>query len=277
MGADISQFKQADLVKHMPDLAKLDEHGHGEGGRKFVSKSSSITSFPHFSDYSMFPDRFNGKSSPRAILGHSPPDGVGGPHPHFSDYSFYPDKFDQQSQKILRNNLQGIEPQSLPTPSGLISRYNFRIRRSSESTDDHDSEFHEISPDQQQKGHPHRARSLSNSKMYYFDFSLIPDKDPHYAQDQCNKKASKNEPLKEEISVPPSMVIIEETPNENPGGSVGSGGSNSRKMKRIRKTSEPRYGFFDYSMIPDKDPRFFANRSKSNSFSVDEKTISSTK
>lgn len=74
MGADISQFKQADLVKHMPDLAKLDEHGSREGGRKFVSKSNSITSFPHFSDYSMFPDRFNGgKSSPRAILGHSPP------------------------------------------------------------------------------------------------------------------------------------------------------------------------------------------------------------
>lgn len=236
--------------------------------------------FPHFSDYSMFPDRFNGgKSSPRAILGHSPPPIDGnGPHPHFSDYSFYPDKFDQ-SQKILRNN-QGIEPQSLPTPSGLISRYNFRIRRSSESTDE--SEFHDMIPEQQQKGpHPHRARSLSNSKMYYFDFSLIPDKDPHCTQDQCNKQASKNESLKEELSVPSSMVIIEEAPaisppppsssNENPGG------SNSRKMKRIRKTSEPRFGFFDYSMIPDKDPRFFGARSKSNSFSADEKTMSSTK
>ena len=40
--------------------------------------------------------------------------------------------------------------------------------------------------------------------------------------------------------------------------------STSRKIKRMRKNSEPRYGFFDYSMIPDKDPRFFA-RSKSTS------------
>ena len=66
MGADISQFKQAGLVKHIPDLAKIEEHGNGEGKGKFSNQS-----FPHFSDYSMFPDRFNGKSSPKAILGMS--------------------------------------------------------------------------------------------------------------------------------------------------------------------------------------------------------------
>ena len=70
MGADISQFKQADLVKHIPDLAKIDEFGNGEGGgKKFQVSKSQSPSFAHFSDYSMFPDRFNGKSSPRAILG----------------------------------------------------------------------------------------------------------------------------------------------------------------------------------------------------------------
>ena len=67
------------------------------------------------------------------FLGHSPPnEGSGSPHPHFSDYTFYPDKFDR-SQKIIKNQID--QHQSLPTPSGLISRYNFRIRRSSESDD----------------------------------------------------------------------------------------------------------------------------------------------
>jgi len=173
MGADISQFKQADLVKHIPDLAKIDEFGNGEGGgKKFQVSKSQSPSFAHFSDYSMFPDRFNGKSSPRAILGHSPPTEGG---PHFSDYSLYPDKFNQ-SHKLLKSHID--QHQSLPTPSGLISRYNFRIRRSSESDDTEHSEIHDPIPDQG----AHRTRSLSNSKMYYFDFSLIPDKDPHCAQ-----------------------------------------------------------------------------------------------
>jgi len=257
MGADISQFKQAELVKHIPDLAKIDEHGNGEGGKKFQVSKSQSPSFAHFSDYSMFPDRFNGKSSPRAILGHSPPNEGG---PHFSDYSLYPDKFDQ-SQKALRNQID--QHQSLPTPSGLISRYNFRIRRSSESDDTEHSEIHESIPEQK----AHRARSLSNSKMYYFDFSLIPDKDPHCAQDElCTKQGKVSE------SLPPS-IIIEENLTEPPPScdEKNNPGPSSRKMKRIRKNSEPRFGFFDYSMIPDKDPRFYA-RSKSTSSSPDEKT-----
>ena len=68
MGADISQFKQAELVRHIPDLTKIEEHGDGEGTGKFSIKNHS-KSFAHFSDYSMFPDRYNVKSSPKAILG----------------------------------------------------------------------------------------------------------------------------------------------------------------------------------------------------------------
>jgi len=256
MGADISQFKQADLVKHIPDLAKIDEHG--EGGRKFQVSKSHSPSFPHFSDYSMFPDRFNGKSSPRAILGHSPPTEGG---PHFSDYSLYPDKFDQ-SQKLLRNHID--QHQSLPTPSGLISRYNFRIRRSSESDDTEHSEIHD--PISESKAH--RARSLSNSKMYYFDFSLIPDKDPHCAQDEIyTKQRTVSESLPPPIIIEENLTETQPTPcdGENPT-------SSSRKMKRTRKNSEPRFGFFDYSMIPDKDPRFYA-KSKSTPSSPDEKTL----
>ena len=70
MGADISQFKQADLVRHIPDLTKIEEHGDGEGTGKFSIKSHSKP-FAHFSDYSMFPDRYNVKSSPKAILGNT--------------------------------------------------------------------------------------------------------------------------------------------------------------------------------------------------------------
>jgi len=266
MGADISQFKQADLVKHIPDLAKIDEHFHnGEGGRKFQISKSHSPSFAHFSDYSMFPDRFNGKSSPRAILGHSPPTEGG---PHFSDYSLYPDKFDK-SQKLLRSHID--QHQSLPTPSGLISRYNFRIRRSSESDDTEHSEIHEPIPEQRPEQRAHRARSLSqsNSKMYYFDFSLIPDKDPHCAQDEiCTKQGKVSE------SLPPSIIIEENMtePPTSPCQEENPGPISSRKMKRTRKNSEPRYGFFDFSMIPDKDPRFYA-RSKSTSSSPDEKTL----
>ena len=70
MGADISQFKQAELVRHIPDLTKIEEHGDGEGTGKFSIKNHS-KSFAHFSDYSMFPDRYNVKSSPKAILGNA--------------------------------------------------------------------------------------------------------------------------------------------------------------------------------------------------------------
>ena len=70
MGADISQFKQAELVKQIPDLTKIEEHGDGEGTGKFSIKNHS-KSFAHFSDYSMFPDRYNAKASPKAILGNA--------------------------------------------------------------------------------------------------------------------------------------------------------------------------------------------------------------
>ena len=80
MGADISQFKQAELVRHIPDLTKIEEHGDGEGTGKFSIKNHS-KSFAHFSDYSMFPDRYNVKSSPKAILGNALFVATGGPPP----------------------------------------------------------------------------------------------------------------------------------------------------------------------------------------------------
>ena len=79
MGADISQFKQAELVRHIPDLTKIEEHGDGEGTGKFSIKNHS-KSFAHFSDYSMFPDRYNVKSSPKAILGNALFVATGVPH-----------------------------------------------------------------------------------------------------------------------------------------------------------------------------------------------------
>lgn len=246
MGAEYSQFKQSELVKHIPDLAKIEEEhalANAAAGR-IVAKSHS--SYTHFSDYSMFPDRFNDrKSKPKPILGrmsHSQSSteasevgsGSGEPNP-------FPTEFET---KALANH------SSVPASSGLISRYNFRLRRASESYDPNEVE---------QANHQTRARSLSNSKMYYFDFSLIPDKDPHCAQDECKRQK------RDFLQLPKAAreILAEESMLRQGGSSVPSQDSaleaETSRAKRIRKTSEPRFGFFDYSMIPDKDPRFYSN------------------
>lgn len=248
MGADISQLKQIapppPVVVTQPDLDISDPLEH-HGDMKLIPKSHS--SYTHFADYSMFPDRFNS-------LVHHPPVK---PQPqskriiqskpvvdhHYSDYSLYPDKFDEDQQQSPKNRppdqLQSspIPASSLPAHPGLLSRF----RRPSEAE-------HDIIHDEE----PMRPRSLShNSRMYYFDFSLIPDKDPHCAWDERkrNKSLSEEQPIKPMTSNTGSSAPVQ---NSMP------------TKKRMRQTSlaESKFSFFDYSMIPDKDPRLFSNKPK---------------
>lgn len=284
MGADISQFKQAELMKQFPaEFAKFEEQQNSNG----VPKSRT---YSHFSDFSMFPDRFN--ENQKSLTAAKPILITGGLHDdpheiihneqglspnsnsHFSDYSLYPDKFN----RVKRLEQEGM---SLPSPSKLITKpggkYNFRLRRSSESDQDmldldqtssNQSPSPQFFPQAQQK--TQRAKSLSNSKLYYFDFSLIPDKDPNCAQDQCHK--NRQQFLKVPNFASHHALILEENMAEDDkhgqSAPTSSGQFESiqeamKKAKRSRKNSEPRFGFFDYSMIPDKDPRLFASRKNS--------------
>lgn len=100
----MSQFKNS---KQFPEM---------ESANDMLIKSRA-----HFSDYSMFPDRFN-NSAPKQILSTSTGSNGNGTH-HFSDYSLYPDKFDKGSS-------------SVPAMGAIqIPRYNFRLRRNSESSE----------------------------------------------------------------------------------------------------------------------------------------------
>jgi len=258
MGADISHFKHSE-IQHQngtkatkashPELVIVPSPDHPSPMPSSSSSTSSAiadikkvtkshSSYTHFSDYSMFPDRFNAASCKPVAIVHP---GHGHEHeeqPHFSD-SLYPDHHKMKMHRSLSETPPGGGGQidlksgtSLPN-SGFISKYNFRLRRNSES--DH----HETPESESTEGY--RPRSLSNSKMYYFDFSLIPDKDPHRVIDERRKHYSDDKVLptvREGTSAPVQTTL-------------------GHASKRSRKTSEGRFGFFDFSMIPDKDPKCF--------------------
>ena len=136
MGADISHLKQ-NGAKTNPDLVIVPpptSHPQVNHDPNRPNRSMPKSHTTHFSDFSMFPDRFNGSSKPKpvAIVTH------GHEHhheeqPHFSDYSLYPDKLDQHKLKMHRS-LSETPPAktmdmnvgtSLPA-TGFISKYNFR-------------------------------------------------------------------------------------------------------------------------------------------------------
>ena len=97
---------------------------------------------------------------------------------------------------------------------------------------------------------------------------MIPEKDPNYVYDERKKVKSGSPPPLPEFSGKPKHDLLLKVPQSIPeekGSSVpttavpvpSSMEDIAQKAKRVRKTSEPRFGFFDYSMIPDKDPRCF--------------------
>ena len=111
-----------------------------------------------------------------------------------------------------------------------------------------------------------RPRSFSNSKMYYFDFSLIPDKDPQNVYDQKKEQSQKRQRLYSMGDIPAA------------GGDSSNNRVQQQKVPEVKITTgddsqpktrtEAKFGFFDYSMIPDKDPRMFR---RSNSKENDKK------
>lgn len=71
MGAEMSQMKKAELAKQIPDLIKIQEHHHDADLHQNKIMTKSQSAHTHFSDFSMFPDRFNDKKSslPKPIMG----------------------------------------------------------------------------------------------------------------------------------------------------------------------------------------------------------------
>jgi hypothetical protein len=209
---------------------------------------------------------------------------------HFSDYSLFPDRFNpalkyQRSTSMtpVGGSFAPAPGTSLPSSVSMISRYNFRLRSNSsterevappispssvEGGASGGSEAGSDSLSSQQQLRP-RSQSHSSKRMYYFDYSMIPEKDPNYvydhqrSYDQRREKPIHRPRLYSTGDIPinksqddittkiPQLVITEE-----PSTKVGK----AQHHTKARKNSGPRYGFFDYSMIPDKDPRFFKNR-----------------
>ena len=261
MGAELSHLKQTKpdhviLSQAMEEMADVESMNH----EKALTKSHGNST--HFSDYSMFPDRFNEKSI-KSIQGIAPPIEIHTSHhleqdmrSHFSDFSLFPDKFDctklKRSVSAAPQDLKSNENQpygSLPA-SGLISKYSYRLRSSSVNESDIKLGSSDII-DQQNLSPPdhQRPRSLSNSKMYNFDFSPIPEKDPKVNFEERKNQTIATEIKQEALKVP--LPIPEEKVSLGPFSVPTSSSMNdfAQKNKRVRKTSAH---FSDYSMFPDR-------------------------
>lgn len=205
-----------------------------------------------------YPDRFNEKCVPPLKINNTPkPIEISTASPstdqdaRFADFSLFPDKFDSSVMKRSKSGLPAdlkSGPVASSLPSGFLSRY--RMRSSSVTDQEIKSDADRLERDTLSPDAVTRPRSLSNSKMYYFDFSMIPDKDPNFVIDGRKKENLLKIPEEKcgGSSVP--------CPSQLPKNSMEDV---AQKAKRVRKTSE-QFGFFDYSMIPDKDPKCFKKK-----------------
>ena len=283
MGQELSQLKQSTKPDHVILSQAMEKIAEVESvavkHEKGLAKSKSA--YSHFADYSMFPDRFNEKTT--VVLQQTPIEiesgQIGnnsdhhqhqhnGSDDHFSDYSLYPDKYDQCRLKRSVSTAPSEPGTSLPASSatsGFLSKYSARLRSSSVSESEHGND--NISPSSSGGGDQPRPRSLSNSKMYYFDFTMIPDKGNFIYEerkrhrqpspgitgnhsDGINKQDYLKVPqvIPEGSSVPSSFLPAPSSMEDI-----------AQKVKRSRQASEPRdrFGFFDFSNFPDKDPKCF--------------------
>lgn len=257
MGANASQLTHSpsDINQAMEKLQVIEEQlgkeQHNQSASKIIARSQS--SYAHFSDYSMFPDRFNPvpKNTPIVIDDPKPmrtPIIIEPIQDPKADHVFDPDPLRYQ-----RSQSEGGTTNSLPTNPGFLTKFNFRLRSSSatEQQIQIDSNLLNDKADSSQGSLDidKRPRSSSHSRMYKgYDFGTIHEKEgtsvdttswpiPLDNIDEATKILQRGT----SVPAPDSMEAI------------------AAKAKRVRKTSEsgPRYGFFDYSMIPDKDPRCF--------------------
>lgn len=199
---------------------------------------------------------------------------------HFSDYSLYPDRFAQTEnpQSGRRGSLSSDPSSSIsPSPSNLqppqntISKYNFKIRTNSVS------ESNPEPPEPMPGSNRPRSSSYSSSKLYYFDFSLIPDKDPNCTFDEQQRTSDvktrrrlysagdlENPPSggngvtnpSHPATGPPVIKVTEQPTIKEEDERVKPPKANTVPPRKRKTSAPPRFCFFDYSMIPDKDPRW---------------------
>ena len=115
MGQELSQLKQSTKPDHVILSQAMEKIAEVESAavkhEKGMAKSKSA--YSHFADYSMFPDRFNEKTTvvlqqtpieiERSHIGNNPDYHHHGSDDHFSDYSLFPDKFNDQQCRIKRS------------------------------------------------------------------------------------------------------------------------------------------------------------------------------
>jgi len=264
---------------------------------------------------------------------------------HLADFSMFPDKFSisPQTTDQLKSSREGrslnqptenaVPPTPPSTPLSNLANTFFRSRASSASEamerptrrDDEskitgpfsnsisDGNEAPVNSNLQvpESGGPIRPRSSSHSGRFpFFDFSMIPDKDPHFndgssgreekrryrrasssSSSASNTSSGTSTSSSDDSSIgavnavpdgssvvaclltmaatspdPPPVPNIVTTPPE------GEGGNNIQQqfataqpeIQPQHKTpaNPPRFTFFDYSLIPDKDPRAFGQKPK---------------
>jgi hypothetical protein len=93
-----------------------------------------------------------------------------------------------------------------------------------------------------------RSNSLGGgSKLYYFDFSLLPEKDPRCATDELNKRKVFNRHRLTSVGEEQMPVSADDGSAAAPNARDARSGPRKRKISASQK-----YSFFDFSMIPDK-------------------------
>lgn len=238
-------------------------------------------------------------------------------HTHLADFSMFPDKFSlapppssqlqlPRSRHSSSGNSCGQDDPTTPTtPLSNMANSFFRSRASSASEamerrtnepkvtkDPSSSTSHsaavsncaeEDSLGQQLQVPPaaasFRPRSSSYSGRFpFFDFSMIPDKDPHFEQDKSQQRVRRAsstssttssshdlQPSNVNVVVPDgssvvaaALTLAASSPDPPPPPPPRPAEAKQQQpSSKAPQQNAPRFTFFDYSLIPDKDPRAF--------------------
>lgn len=216
-----------------------------EPAQSKVSEAAAKMNTIHFSDFSLFPDRFatkknveKGRDGGEALSEGVAPKGVPIPAIKVSKSSEPVGSYSHQGSNISKYNVR------LRTFSGSETEDEIGRPRSN-STNTYPEELTGLSPP--------RGGQRRPSGTYFFDFSLIPEKDPHFDARQRRVRMSSQgddgPPLP--VTTPATTPTTPLSPVSAPEEPVFP----PKAKTRERKVSEHTYSFFDYSMIPDKMDR----------------------